>query len=172
MESKAIGDAFAETLRTRGLWDAVAFLNATTEYRFTGIYRFVGGTLRNVVLVDRENPGIRAAPDVDASLSYCSLMRESGQPVQLEDATDDPRTLDHPSRDTVQAYCGIPLIDDQGQVIGSLCHFAEVPTLVFDEDLEVLLLLPRILDAAGFRLERAFDTSDTSDAGTVPRVAQ
>ena len=152
MESKAIGDGFAETLRTRGLWEAVAFLNATTEYRYTGIYRFVGGTLRNVVLVDRDNPAVREAPDVEATLSYCSLMRESGIPLQLEDAREDARTLDHPSREAVRAYCGIPLIDGQGNVLGSLCHFAEVPTLVFDEDLEVLLLLPRILDAAGFRL--------------------
>jgi hypothetical protein len=41
------------------------------------------------------------------------------------------------------------LIDADGRVFGSLCHFSEVPTLVYDEDLELLLQVPRALADRG-----------------------
>jgi hypothetical protein len=149
MEPSAIVSSFTNTLHAQGLWAALAFLNGTTDYRFTGMFHFNGIMLENVALFDRENPGVRKAPDVEASLSYCSMMRASGQPLRFAESTKDPRVAAHPAREAVQAYCGVPLMDPNGNVLGSLCHYSEEPCLMYDEDLEVLLQLPAAL--AGVR---------------------
>lgn len=137
--------SLARALANGGLWSGLRYINSTTDYRFTGLYRFDRQTLRTIALFDRATPEVHSAPDVDASLSYCSLMRESGEPLRIADAPNDARAVGHPSRDVVQAYCGIPLIDEDGTVIGSLCHFALEPTLLYDEDLELLLRVPATL---------------------------
>lgn len=138
----------AQALANGGLWSGLRYVNSTTDYRFTGLYRFAGRTLRNVALFDRETPATSGAPDVDTALSYCSLMRISGEPMAIADAPRDDRVEGHPSRTAVQAYCGIPLIDENGEVTGSLCHFSLQPTLLYDEDLEFLLRIPQVLKSA------------------------
>ncbi|MEO8849265.1 MAG: hypothetical protein ABI440_11650, partial [Casimicrobiaceae bacterium] len=62
----------AQALANGGLWSGLRYVNSTTDYRFTGLYRFAGRTLRNVALFDRETPATSGAPDVDTALSYCS----------------------------------------------------------------------------------------------------
>lgn len=44
----------------------------------------------------------------------------------------------HPKQNVVQSYCGIPLMDDDGKLFGTICHFDFEP-LPFGEA-EVLLL--------------------------------
>ena len=47
---------FRSTLKTEGLWAAMRWLNSQVPYRYTAIFAFDADLLRNVCLVDKENP--------------------------------------------------------------------------------------------------------------------
>ena len=59
-----IAKTFEENLQRHGLFHALAFLNGTTPYRFTGVYRFEGGVVKSVLLYDRKNPELRIGENV------------------------------------------------------------------------------------------------------------
>jgi GAF domain-containing protein len=51
----------------------------------------------------------------------------------------DPRLLEHAARHQILAYCGIPLLDAEGVLLGTLCHYDTVPRDPDRLDLELLL---------------------------------
>ncbi len=123
---------------------ALEYLSLFSPYRFAAMYRIADDSLHNLVLVDRDQPGAGLSPAVPANLSYCSIVQATGQSFLLQDGPNDPRVADHPSRDAVQAYCGVPLLDAAGRAIGSICLFDYVPV---DEDPWMLELLQAISTA-------------------------
>ena len=114
---------FRSVIEKDGLTEAVRFLNGVCRHRFTAVFRFDGGTLRNVCLVDREDPGADAFPDQSVLDSYCVFVRDSRSSFAVEDAPTDGRVDGHPKQHTVRSYCGIPLMDDDGTLVGTICHF-------------------------------------------------
>jgi GAF domain-containing protein len=122
-------DRFAAILAQDGLHAALAFLNARIRHRFTGVYRFDPPVLRNLALFDRENPTLALGGDTPMRETYCSLVGEAAAPFATNDAGDDERLLAHPARESVIAYCGVPLVAEDGSAFGSLCHFDFRPRL-------------------------------------------
>ncbi len=133
------------TLADRGVRGAVAFLNSLTPHRFTSLYRFDGPTLRNVTFFDRENPDVQECPDIPVEASYCVFVRDLGAPFEVEHAQQDDRVTHHPKRQTVQRYCGVPLLDADGRMFGSICHFDFEPGRVAERDVDLLEHLARLL---------------------------
>lgn len=128
--SAATSAAFAEfnsTLLQHGLRDALAGVLRRSDYRFIGIWRFRDGKANAAVHVDREQPDALSATEVPDTATYCTLIRSTGGLFQTSDAALDERLKDHPARDTVLTYHGVPLIDMKGYVIGTLCHYDLVP---------------------------------------------
>lgn len=108
--------------------------NRRTDFRFTSLFRFDGEALTSVWSYDRDNPtGDQFPTGVDVEGSYCVFVRANGGPFVVEDALDDPRVAAHPKKDQLRAYCGVPVRDGAGRVIGSLCHFDERPRSVAPE---------------------------------------
>ncbi len=128
-----------------GVRGAVAFLNSLTPHRFTSLYRFDGPTLRSVTFFDRENPDVESCEDVPVEASYCVFVRDAAASFRIEDAAGDERVRNHPKRDTVRRYCGVPLLDQDGQMFGSICHFDFKPGRVADRDVELLEQMARLL---------------------------
>jgi GAF domain-containing protein len=122
-------DRVTVLLGCEGLRAALGFLNARTRHRFTGIYRFDPPLLRNIALFDRENPTLQLGGDLPMHGTPCSLVRQSAAPFATDDAGRDPRLAEHPARDLVVAYCGVPVFADDGSCFGSLCHFDSRPRL-------------------------------------------
>ncbi|MBX0290247.1 GAF domain-containing protein [Hymenobacter sp. HSC-4F20] len=114
-------DAFVQVLRQQGVHAALGYLNRYTPHRYTGIYRFCGGFSRNVVLFDRYKPQVRQGEDVPLAEAFCSLVGRQQAPLQLVDATLDPRARQ--VNTLVVSYCGVPIRDEQGQLYGTLCHY-------------------------------------------------
>ena len=121
--------AVLEALGGEGLHGALRRLNARTRYRFTGIYRFDPPLLRNVALFDRENPALRLSDDAVMRETYCSLVGERAAPLAVTDGEHDPRAAQTGAWRTLRAYCGVPLRDASGAVVGTLCHFDPRPRL-------------------------------------------
>jgi hypothetical protein len=91
--------------------------------------------------------------------SMCQYAVANRAPLVLEDARADPVFKNHPAvRDgTLVAYLGIPLIDGDGNAIGTLCVFDTKPRLWGTGHVQVLS------DLAALATERIFGaTSDSS----------
>ena len=132
-------EAFEQRLKKDGIVGALAFLNDRTRFRFTGLYRLVPPALHNVSLFDRENPTLNVSGAVCAlEESYCSIMCASGDPMAIADSRGDARVAQHPSRDAIQSYAGVPVRQPGGRVVGSLCHFDGRPRLLPASELAVL----------------------------------
>jgi GAF domain-containing protein len=132
-------------LEHEGLRAALAFLNARTRHRFTGVYRFDPPLLRSVSLFDRENPTLRLGGDTPMRETYCSLVGEAAAPFSTADAGRDARLVEHPARATVIAYCGVPLRGGDGACFGTLCHFDLRPRLAPSGELALLQVVAPIV---------------------------
>lgn len=110
-------------------------LNARTPHRFTGVFKFDAETLVNLYLFDREDSSAVPWSPFPASNSFCSIVRDTGEPFTISNAPQDPRVADHPACHQVISYCGVPLYHPEGEMFGSLCHFDYQPFVLSDLDL-------------------------------------
>lgn len=132
-------DAFSRILDARGLREALAYLVSLTDYRFIGIWRFQGGKANAAVHVDRENPHVVSATEVPDDATYCCYVRDSRGAFMTAHAMLDPRTEGHPARESVPTYCGVPILDPEGVLLGTLCHYDVVARDPSTVDLELML---------------------------------
>ena len=113
---------FKQVMQAQGVHAALRYLNSRTPHRYTGVFRFDGAVLRSEVLFDRLQPAVRQGDDVPMAVTYCSLVGRQLAPLEITDATTDPRVrgiIDTP----VVSYCGVLVRDAQGQPFGTLCHY-------------------------------------------------
>ena len=129
---------FRRTLKSQGLWPAMQYLNAKAPYRYSAVFRFEGSMLRNVCLVDRESPEVTCCAELPIADSYCVYVRESSSDFAVEHARMDCRVTGHPKAEMFQSYYGVPLLADDGALLGTICHFDERP-LVLDSQVGGLL---------------------------------
>jgi GAF domain-containing protein len=129
----------AGLLRDAGVRRALQYLNARTRYRFTGIYRLEPPLLRNVCLFDRENPTLDCSGDVKRlDETYCSIVSRTSAPFATADARHDSRLREHPARETVLCYSGVPIRLPSGSTWGIFCHFDLRPRLMAHAEIPVL----------------------------------
>ena len=127
---------------------AVIFLNGLTEHRFTALYRFDKETLVNLYFFDRENPTQESTPDIPVMASYCVFVRNSRSAFTTPDSLQDDRVHDHPKRKVVQSYCGVPLLDEDGKMFGTICHFDLRPIPISDENVELMEAVALLIKTA------------------------
>lgn len=125
---------FRQVLHRSGVHAACALLNARTTHRFTGVYRLETPVLRNVYLYDREQPAVPRGEDSTARETYCSIVLASGAAFATADSLADPRLHEHPARDSVRSYFGVPLRRADDSRYGTLCHFDVVPRKIPHEE--------------------------------------
>lgn len=99
--------------------------------------------------LDRENLTVPEAGEVADTATYCCFVRDRRGAFVTADALDDSRTLGHPAREAVRAYGGIPIMDPDGQSIGTLCHYDLIARDPAQLDLELLLQAASALSAPG-----------------------
>ena len=152
MDNKASPDpgplqiAVQSALEADGLAGAARELNQRVPHRYTGIFLKDGPSLRNVALFDKQTPSPVLWPPFPMGNSFCSMIIGSGDPLAIASADADARegVRNHPAARIVQAYCGVPLINPEGEVLGTLCHFDEQAT-AREMDLVELLTIPILL---------------------------
>jgi GAF domain-containing protein len=140
---------FAVTMSTDGLREALAGLLKRTDYRFIGIWRFENGKANAAVHYDREHPEVLTATEVPDTATYCCFVRESEAPFMTPNALIDARLAAHPAREQVLSYCGVPLMDSSGTLLGTLCHYDLVPRDPEQVDLELMLNVASYLTLGG-----------------------
>jgi GAF domain-containing protein len=137
--TKQTFDRFSSILQASGVREALAFLVGLSDYRFIGIFRFQGGKATAAVHYDKADPTALRCAEVPETATYCCFIRDSGGGFTTADALADERLRDHVAREAVQAYCGVPVMDAEGQMLGTLCHYDVVPRDPEQLDLQLLL---------------------------------
>lgn len=130
-------EAFSLRLGQQGLPGALAFLNARTPHRFTGVFRFDGETLRSVALVDSWDRSVGQGEDIPLAQAYCAVLHDTGEPLEVLDSRTDgryPGMADSP----VVSYCGVLIRDPDGQPWGALCHYDLKPCQTKSSDMPLL----------------------------------
>ena len=72
--------------------------------------------------------------------SICSYVVHDHAPVVVHNVARDPRFADNPALAEAQVrfYAGVPLTDDQGRALGTLCILHDTPRSITEEELELL----------------------------------
>lgn len=140
---------FTKLLHTDGVRAALYSLLRLTDYRFISIFRFQDGMATSAVHVDREDLSVQQASEVPDTATYCCYVRDGNGAFVTADALTDSRTTNHAAREAVRAYCGIPIMDPEGVLIGTLCHYDLAPRDPEQLDLELLLQAASALSAPG-----------------------
>jgi hypothetical protein len=112
---------FTQVLHQQGVHAALGYLNSRTPHRYTGIFRFEGQFSRNVVLYDRFDLLVQNGQDVPLAEAFCSLVEREQEPLQVIDASLDPRAWE--INTLVISYYGVLIRDPQGNIYGTLCHY-------------------------------------------------
>lgn len=112
--------------------------------------RVLGAPVALVSMVDDKRQFFKSAVGLTSPLateretplshSYCQFVVASGAPLVVEDARTHPLLKGNPAiidYDAI-AYCGIPIVDGEGHVLGSLCVVDDQPRVWSKEDVEVL----------------------------------
>ncbi len=130
---------FQETLDTQGVRAALTYLVSLSDYRFIGIFRFRDGKATAAVHVDRENPDELRSAEVPDTATYCCYVRDARGIFTTANALLDDRLTAHAARADILAYCGVPVMDAEGQLLGTLCHYDVVPRDPQQLDLALLI---------------------------------
>ena len=130
---------FEAALHRNGPRAALAYLVGLTDYRYIGIFRFSDGMANAAIHYDRENPEITRIDAVPESATYCCFVRDRRGNFTTVDALEDPRLAEHVARAAVRAYCGVPVMDAEGRLLGTLCHYDVVPRNADELDMPLLL---------------------------------
>jgi len=141
--------AFRHTFDSEGLRAALAGLLELTDYRYIGIWRFQDARAAAAAHVDRENPDEQHAQEVPETATYCTLVRDQRAPFKTADSELDPQLGLHPARHVVRTYCGIPLMDSSGEILGTLCHYDLVPRDPEQINIELMLMVASFLVSNG-----------------------
>ena len=130
---------FSATLAASNVRHALAYLLSLTTYRFIAIFTFQNGLAHAAIYYDKENPQDEYTQQVIDSSTYCCYVRDSQGVFMTANAMLDARTTDHPKRESLPAYCGIPILDAEGVILGTLCHYDVVPRDPEQVDLPLML---------------------------------
>jgi GAF domain-containing protein len=137
---------FSATLQAVGLRAALAEQLLLTDYRFIAIFRFDGGRANAAVFYDRDNPEVRRVDEVPSGATYCVFARETRSPFITDDAMADERLAGHAAREQVRAYCGVPILTPEGELLGTLCHYDVVPRDAAQIDLALMCEIASALE--------------------------
>jgi DNA-binding response OmpR family regulator len=102
----------------------LAVLNATTEHRYSGLFRFDGAELQSLWTFDRLQPKIDAFPlEVPLASTPLALMLFDAQALCISDTAHDDRVTREQRHADMRGFAGVPVRDATDLVFGALCHF-------------------------------------------------
>jgi GAF domain-containing protein len=131
-------DLLRTELQASGLHHGLRLLNATVQHRYTAVYRLADGILKNVELFDKQDEvKPEFLEEVPLADSFCQFVLRDGQ-FRTSDTGQDHRLDGHKYQGVLMSYHGVPVLDNEGQLFGTLCHFDALTQPLSDEDFESL----------------------------------
>ncbi|APW39633.1 hypothetical protein RD110_22490 [Rhodoferax koreense] len=116
-------ERFKDTLKTGGLKAGLAALNDRVAHRYTAAFRFTGQSMRAVEFHDKAaEPKPDVFDEVPIGDSFCQFVMRNGQ-FRTGNSALDHRLNGHAYQGVLLSYHGVPLLDNAGELFGTLCHF-------------------------------------------------
>ena len=140
---------FSAILSASGLRSALADALSQTDYRYIALFRLNGDRASAAIFYDRTRPEVLLAQDVPVIASYCAFTRDTKQPFMTANSLMDSRLDAHVSRESVRSYCGIPILTPDGEFLGSLCHYDDVPRDSTQVDMALMCEIASALEQGG-----------------------
>lgn len=140
-------NAMRQIRANSGVRAMLIFLNGLTDHRFSALYLFDAERLKSLYFYDRERPAIDTCPEIPVMASYCVFVRNSGSKFSMADSLDDARVAGHPKRLEIRSYCGVPLVDESGRMVGTICHFDARPLPISDQNVSLMEAVAHLLPA-------------------------
>lgn len=138
-----------DELTSNGLQGGLEHLNSPVDHRYTGVYRLKDSVFYNIALYDKEGemlPEFLAA--VPLGDSFCQFVIRDGV-FKTDHSGKDSRLAGHKYQGVLLTYHGVPVLDNRGDLYGTLCHFDALQRTISDKDFEFLQsaarLIPRFL---------------------------
>ncbi len=129
-------------------------LNVLSSYRYTALLRSDESELSSVWTFDRARPTVdRFGARVLIAETPCAGVLAEGRPVAVEDTTTDEFHRAH-LRPEMRAFLGVPWLDDDGLLVGVLCHFDPAPRGVDTAALDLLERVARLFVFVNRRLQK------------------
>lgn len=145
---RAVGECEG-VLDALGLHAALAWLNARTQHRFTGVWRYDGDMLHSVCLFDRTDPSTTIGASAPVARTYCGILFEMKSVVLVIENTHSDTRFPTIKDSAVVSYCGAMLKDGRGHPWGTLCHWDPAPQPAAEAELALLpAIAPAVLRAA------------------------
>lgn len=136
--------------------------------------RLVGAPTALVSLVDEDRQFFKSSVGLDEDLersretplshSYCKYVVATGRPFVIEDARENEITKDSPAIADYDAisYCGVPLRDGAGHLLGSFCVLDTEPHQWSEADIQSLSELAELV-MTELRLRKLANDLDTAN---------
>lgn len=165
-----VSETVNDPARLQALY-ATGLLDSPPEEKYDRITRAAADALdapfAAVTLIDVDRQFFKSSVGMDGMApeerqspleqSVCQYTVANGSPLVLEDARTDPIYKNHPvvQAGAVIAYLGIPLIDHDGNAIGTLCVFDNKPRLWGTGHVQIMTDLAQIVSERVFGSESA-----------------
>ena len=129
---------FEEILHRQGTHSALKFLNQRVSHRFSAIYRLDKNDLNIVELIDKlDDAATVPASRVPFSQSFCEIAVREGSFKTSNSALD--KKLDGlPNQGVLLSYVGLPLMQQAGNLYGTLCHYDTTEQNISDAEFAFL----------------------------------
>ena len=131
-------DDFEEVLCSQGAYAALKFLNQRVSHRFSAIYRLDKDDLEIVQLIDKlDDAATTPASRVPFSQSFCEVaIRETS--FKTSNSALDKKLDGLPNQGVLLSYVGLPLMQDAGNLYGTLCHYDTIEQVISDDEFAFL----------------------------------
>ncbi len=138
---------FVEVTMAEGVPGGLRLLNQRVPHRYTALYALRGGVLKNLFLYDKAG---EARPEfleeVPIGDSFCQFVLRDGC-FLTSDTGSDHRLDGHAYQGVLRAYHGVPLVGDDGELFGTLCHFDARECDLSEDEFQYLQKVTRLLPA-------------------------
>lgn len=139
---------FEEILRRQGTYAALKFLNQRVSHRFSAIYRLDKNDLEIVELIDKLDDAATAPSSrVPFLQSFCEIaIRDNG--VKTSNSALDKKLDGLPNQGVLLSYVGLPLMQQAGNLYGTLCHYDTTEQVISDDEFAFLQQATALLNRA------------------------
>ena len=129
---------FEDLFSRQGTNAALKFLNQRVPHRFSAIYRLDKNDLEIVELIDKLDDAATAPLSrVPFSQSFCEIaVRDAG--VKTSNSALDKKLDGLPNQGVLLSYVGLPLMQQAGNLYGTLCHYDTIEQDISDAEFAFL----------------------------------
>ena len=148
-----ISNGFLDQLRflvsSGNLRAALEHLNMQSRLRFTALLRADEPSAASFLLVDRDDPSPPTVAWLQRQQAYRAFVEAAA--TTCDETPGDFSVLGHPACSDVRAYCGLPLLSQDGGMWGTLCQFDLVPAAIQPSTMELMREVAAALNPTAVR---------------------